>query len=373
MIIFFIFICNSCISIFNLKKIFHHIPFLFIVMLVSDAHVAALPVFTISSGHKMSTNMSSLLKVFTSGAVGDFLGSPYKKTSSESSKWLVAFLNGKFNNDHTMDSCSLSDDTQMTITALSSIAECSGFDLHHMRDSFVRDAHTYVGLGKTTRQALEMLRIGAVRYQSDSVGNGTVMRAAPMLLVKDWRTSLVSYCALTHTSVSSITGAAIHLLALETLLKGWRGFCPTPGKIRKHLLGAVLRELQRLSFEVDKEALGCLEAMLEDAEAPFCPPSASVGPDGVFTTWTGLAPHAVATSLAALHFFLRHPASWKRGLLDMIRYGGDTDTGSAALLQLYGAHGMSYPSDSFVQRLIPDAAATFSDLLGVSNAKMTAG
>jgi ADP-ribosylglycohydrolase len=117
-----------------------------------------------------------------------------------------------------------SDDTQMTFWALEKIMEDDGVDPARLSDRFARSHIFGIGRAVSAFQTARSVGIGWESAGQDSAGNGSLMRAAPLILPSLMRggpelaADIVMGSMITHNDSASIASCLAFCLMLRELL-----------------------------------------------------------------------------------------------------------------------------------------------------------
>ncbi|MCC5829506.1 MAG: ADP-ribosylglycohydrolase family protein [Phycisphaeraceae bacterium] len=186
------------------------------------------------------------------------------------------------------------DDTSMALCLAESLIECSGFDPRDQMERYIRwwkDGHFSVkghcfDIGGTTRSALSGFRKSARAYSgstaSDSAGNGSLMRLAPVPVAFAPRPSLAIALAgessrTTHGAAECIDACRYFAALLVGLINGESkqavlasDYCPVPGLWKLEPLAPKVQAIAAGSFKAKRPpeirgggyVIECLEAAL---------------------------------------------------------------------------------------------------------------
>jgi ADP-ribosyl-[dinitrogen reductase] hydrolase len=185
------------------------------------------------------------------------------------------------------------------------------------------------GLGGTLRKACDAFRAGMPVPQCGvvgSLGNGTVMRCAPIGLAyrdEPWVAGEVAAldALTTHRSPEAQEGSRLIAAAIAFLTR------EDPGLVARPALLEYLNKYVATSYD-SKKVLDQLQSMYDRGLPPDLPMSLT------FEHKVSALP----TAFFALASFIFH-VDMTGGIASIISYGGDTDTNAAIAGALYGAYG----------------------------------
>lgn len=267
--------------------------------------------------------------VLTGLAVGDALGMPFemrKATDRRLLDWNGGYGSSKY---HKLGPGQFTDDTQMSLALAESIIARRGFD---PKDAMTRYLHWFQtgarGAGKTIKAAMQ-------RYFEDptvpsgivgSLGNGTVMRCAPIGVAYRHSPLLASTIArldarLTHDSDEAAAASGCIAGMIAWLLRG------------REILTARNLALEFCGSDAMREAVTLATTDPWDSR---------------------ISPGAIQTAAIAMVAVVK-TRSYIEAVESVIRLGGDTDTNAAVTGALAAAHYGRYGIPSDLREGLEDA------------------
>ena len=234
------------------------------------------------------------------------------------------------------------DDWQLTQAVARSLIRTNGrFDVRDCAAEHVRELDTrHMGWGNTTTTAITDIKNGKRDPLIDPLpfpepgtgtGNGVMMKIAPLAIVHACRRSspeeLWQDCRtlgmMTHPDIrASITAFAV-AYGMQKMLMG--GSAPDVSLLREiRGLVAGLDDQERVDTDRVSEQIDKIEPVLPDAT--------SLRLIKGFMRF-----HAMYTVTITLGTFMRHPADFREGILEIVNQGGDSDSNAAILGALIGS------------------------------------
>lgn len=296
-----------------------------------------------------SAHERALLGCLLGTAVGDAVGLPAEGLSRAriARRWP-----GPWRHRLLVGRGMLSDDTEHTVfvaqALLASGCEPVAFERRLAWSLRWWLASLPAGTGLATARAVAGLWLGASPGRSavPSAGNGPAMRSALFGVAlgneAGLRASLVARsCRLTHSDPRALAGALAMAEAAAWAAHG--GESGLAGLVARLVDGTPFAELDGCAWRAPQEWRACM-ARLDDALQRGLEVEAFCGELGLERGVSGFVLHSVPVALYAA---LRHRDDPRRGLEEVWRAGGDTDTvgamAGALLGTLHGEQGLPRP------------------------------
>ena len=307
-------------------------------------------------------NHSPIVGCLLGTAVGDALGLPYERLSPRRAARLLGppdrhrLLFGRG---------MVSDDTEHACLVARALIESAGDG-----DRFVRRLGRHLrwwllglpaGLGSATLRATLRLWCGFSPRKSGvySAGNGPAMRSAILGAAVDDLDRLRELVRLstriTHTDPKAEYGALAVALAARAARQ------PAP------VDGALYLETVRTALPADERAAELLN-LLQQAVASAAAGEALAALVQRWNWKRGISGYVYHTVPAVIQVWLRHPRSYRDGVMEIIAAGGDADTTAAILGGLIGtAVGRAGIPEDWLRRLLewPRSVRWMEELGGV--------
>lgn len=264
--------------------------------------------------------------IFAGLVVGDALGAPFEfgyTADMIRTKW-----SGEMQN-HRLPKGYYTDDTAMALCLADSLLECGGYDSYDVMKKYqkwanegYRDAEEKPAsdIGRQTQEAIaQFAKHPVVRKDSPrthSAGNGCIMRLAPVIIAchdeSSWDCSKLAKISAreTHYSDEAEAGAELFAALLYNALRL---------RDKRHIVMAT-------DFASSDTYVRVWSRVMDVLEDDFDP-----------ETLKGLGGYVVDSLRIAVWGFLSF-SSFKQGMIEIIRLGGDTDTNAAIYGQLAGAY-----------------------------------
>lgn len=269
-------------------------------------------------------------------AIGDALGMPFERPD-ESAHELLEGWDGEFREgtQHELPAGHWTDDTEMAVALTESLIEMRGFDPASVAAHYLAWSEaTPHGMGGTTRKAMKALKEGRSWEQSGvlfdnpkAVGNGTVMRCAPLGVLfnmHQWESlacCLRTDAEITHRDAEAVAASQAVGFLVTALIDSTNGM--TPSDMITFAWRASMRSLPEtgVSRALEK-ALWLLTKDLSPQDA-----IAVLGRRG----------NAAQTTASAVYCAACHGLDYIGGVRAAVRGGGDTDTRGAITGAILGA------------------------------------
>jgi ADP-ribosylglycohydrolase len=291
-------------------------------------------------------------------AIGDSLGAPFQgKIRKEIYSYFKDF--GEFIQEYKDIFKSYTDDTQLTLHTAKALIEGNGFHT----DNFVREYVKWledppIGPGWGCISSIRKLKYGVPWKEaaSNSGGNGTVMRIAPIGLfysrdLKGLKTTAIKSSIITHSHPAASAGAVVIARAIAFLLDK----DPDSGFELDEFFKIIISSISGSQEEIWEEFIDLLKKLESSLDLPIESGLIKFSQAGVkspyfIEEYLGQAfvhPYAISTVLCSLFIFLKRLTSFQECIFEIATAGGDSDTVGAIGGSLAGAYfGMkNIPSD----------------------------
>ena len=291
-------------------------------------------------------------------AIGDQLGKPFQnKLRKEIYSYFTDF--NEFIQEYRDIFNTYTDDTQLTIHTAKALIQGNGFHT----DNFVREYVKWlddppIGPGWGCLSSIQKLKYGIPWKEaaSNSGGNGTVMRIAPIGLfystdLKGLKTTAIKSSIITHSHPAASAGAVVIARAISFLLNK----NPETGFSVDKFFEVLISSISGSQEEIWEEFIDLLKKLKSNLEIPIQSGLIKFSQAGVkspyfIEEYLGQAfvhPYAISTVLCSLFIFLKNLTSFQECIFELATAGGDSDTVGAIGGSLAGAYfGMkNIPSD----------------------------
>jgi len=291
-------------------------------------------------------------------AIGDTLGCPFQgKLRKDIYSYFKDF--GEFIEEYKDVFKTYTDDTQLTIHIAKALIQGNGFHT----DNFIREYVKWlddppIGPGWGCISSIRKLKYGIPWKEaaSNSGGNGTIMRIAPIGLfyctnLKGLKTTAIKSSIITHSHPAASAGAIVIARAISFLLdkNSEAGF--SVDQFFEVLISSISGSQEKIWEEfivLLKKLKSNLDIPIESGLIKFS--QAGVKSPYFIEEYLGKAfvhPYAISTVLCSLFIFLKRLTSFKECIFELATAGGDSDTVGAIGGSLAGAYfGMkNIPSD----------------------------
>jgi ADP-ribosylglycohydrolase len=294
--------------------------------------------------------------------IGDALGRPFEGWSRlqiESEVGCITDLLPDSFSGYGYPAGQYTDDTQLTIAVAESLIRKNGFDPNDLIDRFIEWlSEPPIGPGYGCVVSIQKLKRGESweTAASDSGGNGTAMRVAPIgLFYHDDIPKLIEVARMssliTHNHWAATASAIVVARSVAYLI-----WCKTLD----------LNDfLQELAVAVDKpEYLDFSEKILQLKEFLKMDPKEALielGGMGVEPPWPNpaesregfISGYAMATTLSSLYCFLLSPTDFRKSVIESVMSGGDTDSCGAITGAISGSYnGIESIPANWIKKLV---------------------
>ena len=282
-------------------------------------------------------------------AIGDTLGQPFEG-------WLREKISSRVHNfeDFLKANKKLfktyTDDTQLTLHTARALIEGSGFNL----DYFIREYINWlddppIGPGYGCLSSIQKLKYGIPwkKAASNSGGNGTVMRIAPIGLfycknISELKKAAYNSSIITHSHPAASGGAIVIARAVSYLVE----IDPLDGFDKHEFINILIKSISNSNESIWEEFIEILKKVensigidLESGIIKFS--QAGVKSPYFIEQYLGKAfvhPYAMSTVACALFIFLSNLQSFEKCIYALAGAGGDSDTIGAIGGSLVGAY-----------------------------------
>lgn len=189
------------------------------------------------------SNRNKILGMLYGVAIGDALGAPFEFFKTEPKQTYDGILKDESVTIHfrfsstELKPASITDDTEMTLELLSSIIEKKTYDVNNVILHYLDWAQRSKFLGRNTRALMKGVKTikGYEKRKTqidmkNAQSNGSLMRASPLALLKDWKTATVQDTSITNENTTNIECSLIYISLLRQLLFGYRFECSITDK-----------------------------------------------------------------------------------------------------------------------------------------------
>ncbi len=282
-------------------------------------------------------------------AIGDTLGHPFEGVLHNDiiSKFedFEEFIqkNKKLFNTYT-------DDTQLTIHTAKALIQGNGYNT----DNFVREYILWledppIGPGYGCISSIQKLKYGIhwKKASSNSGGNGTVMRIAPIGLfycknLKELKSSAIKSSIITHSHPAASAGAIVIARAIAFLIEK----NPKTGFSIDEFFKVIISAISGSQEEIWEEFIEILNKLKSNLDMPIEAGLIKFSQIGVkspyfIEQYLGQAfvhPYAISTVVCSIFIFLKSLSSFQRCIFELATAGGDSDTVGAIGGSLAGTY-----------------------------------
>jgi ADP-ribosyl-[dinitrogen reductase] hydrolase len=282
-------------------------------------------------------------------AIGDSLGKPFQsKLREEIYSYFTDF--GEFFKEYRDIFNTYTDDTQLTIHTAKALILGNGFHT----DNFVREYVKWlddppIGPGWGCLSSIKKLKYGISWKEaaSNSGGNGTVMRIAPIGLfyctdLKGLKTTAIKSSIITHSHPAASAGAVVIARAIAFLLDK----DPESGFSVDKFFETLISSISGSQEEIWEEFINLLKKLKSNLNIPIESGLIKFSQAGVkspyfFEEYLGQAfvhPYAISTVICTIFIFLKRLTSFQECIFELATSGGDSDTVGAIGGSLAGAY-----------------------------------
>ena len=282
-------------------------------------------------------------------AIGDTLGQPFEgmlrkeiySTFEDFEKFISN--NRKFFTTYT-------DDTQLTIHTAKALIQGNGFNI----ENFIREYVLWledppIGPGYGCISSIRKLKYGVPWKQasSNSGGNGTVMRIAPIGLfysnnLIELKSSAIKSSIITHSHSAASAGAIIIARAIAFLIDK----TPETGFSIDEFFDVIISSISGSQEEIWEEFIEILNKLKSNLDMPIEAGLIKFSQTGVkspyfIEQYLGQAfvhPYTISTVVCSIFIFLKSLSSFQECIFELATAGGDSDTVGAIGGSLAGVY-----------------------------------
>ena len=242
------------------------------------------------------------------------------------------------------------DDTQLTLHLAEALIKGNGFKVDYIVREFINWLDDPpIGPGYGCISSIRKLRYGVPWKQaaSNSGGNGTVMRIAPIGLLycrdaKALKTAAIKSSIITHSHSAASAGAVVIASAIAYLIDK----NPEIGFSVDEFFNVITNSILNSQDEIWKEFIEILSKLKSNLDMPIDSGLIKFSQIGVkspyfIEDYLGQAfvhPYAISTVACSLFIFLKKLSSFKECIFELSTSGGDSDTVGAIGGSLAGAY-----------------------------------
>jgi ADP-ribosylglycohydrolase len=290
-------------------------------------------------------------------AIGDTLGHPFEGMLRESIKSnftnfedFILKNKGLFN--------TYTDDTQLTLHTAQALIQGREFNINNFIEEYVKwlnDPPIGAGYGCITAATKLKYRIPWKEAASNSGGNGTTMRIAPIGLffnkdLKALKSAAIKSSIITHSHPAAAAGAVAIASAIAYLIDKE----PESGFSIDEFFDVIISSISDSEEEIWEEFCEILGKLRSSLNLPIEAGLIKFSQSGVkspyfIEQYLGKAfvhPYTISTVVCAIFVFLKNLNSFKECIFELATAGGDSDT--------VGAIGGSLAGVYFGIKNIPD-------------------
>ncbi|MHA1986560.1 MAG: ADP-ribosylglycohydrolase family protein [Promethearchaeota archaeon] len=282
-------------------------------------------------------------------AIGDTLGHPFEGVLRKDI--LSNFEDfGEFIKTNRKLFTTYTDDTQLTIHTAKAMVQGNGFSV----DNFIREYVLWledppIGPGYGCLSSIQKLKYGIPWEQatSNSGGNGTVMRIAPIGLfycknLKELKSSAIKSSIITHSHPAASAGAVVIARAIAFLIDK----NPETGFSIDEFFDVIISSISGSQEVIWEEFIRILDKLKSNLDMPIEAGLIKFSQTGVkspyfIEQYLGQAfvhPYALSTVICSLFIFLKNLSSFQDCIFELATAGGDSDTVGAIGGSLAGAY-----------------------------------
>jgi ADP-ribosylglycohydrolase len=282
-------------------------------------------------------------------AIGDTLGHPFEGMLRH--VIYSQFTNFEnFINENKKLFNTYTDDTQLTIHTAQALIQGKGFKVHNFVEEYVKwldDPPIGAGYGCITAARKLKYRIPWKEAASNSGGNGTTMRIAPIGLfykkdTKALKTAAIRSSIITHSHPAASAGAVAIASAIAYLIDKE----PESGFSIDEFFDEVLSSISNSQDEIWEEFCQILGKLQDSLDLPIEAGLIKFSQSGVkspyfIEEYLGKAfvhPYTISTVVCAIFIFLKNLNSFKDCIFKLATAGGDSDTVGAIGGSLAGVY-----------------------------------
>ncbi len=294
-------------------------------------------------------------------AIGDTLGHPFEGMLRDAIR--SNFTNFKdFINDNRRLFNKFTDDTQLTLHTAQALIQGRGFNLNNFVEEYIKwldDPPIGAGYGCIT--AAKKLKYGIPWKEaaSNSGGNGTTMRIAPIGLffhkdIKVLKSSAITSSIITHAHPAASAGAVVIASAIAYLINKE----PESGFSIDEFFDVITSSISNSQDEIWEEFCEILVKLQSSLDMPIEAGLIKFSQAGVkspyfieqFLGKAFVHPYTISTVVCAIFVFLKNLNSFKDCIFELATAGGDSDTVGAIGGGLAGVYsGMKNIPDDLIK------------------------
>ena len=282
-------------------------------------------------------------------AIGDTLGHPFEgKLRTEIHSCFKDFGDFIQENNHLFKT--YTDDTQLTIHTAKAIIQGNGFNTQIFVKEYVNwldDPPIGPGYGCISSIRKLKHKIPWKQAASNSGGNGTVMRIAPIGLfychdLKGLKVSAIKSSIITHSHPAASAGAIVIARAIAFLIDKK----PETGFSIEEFFDVIISSISGSQEKVWEEFIEVLRKLKLNLDLPIVAGLIKFSQTGVkspyfIEEYLGQAfvhPYAISTVACSIFIFMKRLTSFKNCIFELATAGGDSDTAGAIGGSLAGAY-----------------------------------
>ena len=282
-------------------------------------------------------------------AIGDTLGHPFEgKLRTEIYSYFKDF--NEFIHEYRDIFKTYTDDTQLTIHTAKALIQGNGFNTYNFIQEYIRWLDDPpIGPGYGCISSIRKLKYGIPWKEaaSNSGGNGTVMRIAPIGLfycqdLKGLKTTAIKSSIITHSHPAASAGAIVIARAIAYLIDK----SPETGFSKDQLFEVMISSISGSQEDIWEELIKILYKLKDNLDIPIEAGLIKFSQAGVkspyfIEQYLGQAfvhPYAISTVVCSLFIFLKRLSSFEDCIFELATAGGDSDTVGAIGGSLAGAY-----------------------------------
>ncbi len=282
-------------------------------------------------------------------AIGDTLGHPFEgKLRTKIYSYFKDF--NEFIQEYRDIFKTYTDDTQLTIHTAKAIIQGNGFNTYNFIQEYVRWLDDPpIGPGYGCISSIRKLKYDVPWKEaaSNSGGNGTVMRIAPIGLfysqdLKGLKTTAIKSSIITHSHPAASAGAVVIARAIAYLIDK----SPETGFSKDKLFEVMISSISGSQEDIWEEFIKILYKLKDNLDMPIEAGLIKFSQAGVkspyfIEQYLGQAfvhPYAISTVICSLFIFLNRLSSFEDCIFELATAGGDSDTVGAIGGSLAGAY-----------------------------------
>jgi len=282
-------------------------------------------------------------------AIGDTLGHPFEgKLRTKIYSYFKDF--NEFIQEYRDIFKTYTDDTQLTIHTAKAIIQGNGFNTYNFIQEYVRWLDDPpIGPGYGCISSIRKLKYDVPWKEaaSNSGGNGTVMRIAPIGLfysqdLKGLKTTAIKSSIITHSHPAASAGAVVIARAIAYLIDK----SPETGFSKDKLFEVMISSISGSQEDIWEEFIKILYKLKDNLDMPIEAGLIKFSQAGVkspyfIEEYLGQAfvhPYAISTVICSLFIFLNRLSSFEDCIFELATAGGDSDTVGAIGGSLAGVY-----------------------------------